>query len=114
MTDILRPPTRPPHEQLVELYRNGQYRRALPLAAQACEQARATGGGSLDVTRSLDLLADLERALAHYDDAERHYLDALAIWRGAPGNNWSDFARSLHGLACLYERTGDYPQAQRL
>src|SRR5947209_1407167 len=102
------------NEQIAQLYRQGRYQEALPLALQACDRARQLGNNQLELGDSLNHLANLHRELAHYAQAEQPYLEALKIKRADLGKDHPDFARSLNDFARLYEALGNYKQAEPL
>src|SRR5262245_27327008 len=103
------------NEQLAQLFRQGRYRDALPLAEQLCDRAKAElGEDHLDYARALNHLANLRRELAHYAGPEAPYLQALRVKRAALGKDHPEYAASLADLGHLYEALANYPQAESL
>src|SRR4051812_21835217 len=104
MTAALPPPITNLNQQVSQLYQQGRYRQALPLATQACDLARGLSGENHpDLAHSLNNLADLHRELGYYTQAEQPYLHALKIKSAALGKEHPDYARSLNDLGRLYE-----------
>lgn len=68
------------NNQVVELYEQGRYREAIPLAQRALAiREKALEKDHPDVAQSLNKLAELYRALRDYSQAEPLYKRALAI-----------------------------------
>ena len=115
MTETIDQPISQLNEHVAQLFRQGRYQAALPLAQQACELARGQAGNdALALGESLNHLANLHRELGNYTQAEQPYLEALKIKRAALGRDHPDFARSLNDLARFYEVLGNYKQAEPL
>src|SRR4051812_1962942 len=87
--------------QIAELFRQGKYQQALPLARQAAERAAEDPGGAtpgperLELARGLVHLGNLYRELNQFNNAEQPFLQALAIQRAALGPTHPDYAGSL-------------------
>ena len=84
MTETIDQPISQLNEHVAQLFRQGRYQAALPLAQQACELARGQAGNdALALGESLNHLANLHRELGNYTQAEQPYLEALKIKRAA-------------------------------
>ena len=93
--------------QVVSLYRQGHYDRAVVLARQALQLAEQTfGPDHPNVATSLNNLAELNRVQGQYAQAEPLYKRSLAIREKALGPDPPDVATSLNNLAELYRAQG--------
>ncbi|WP_204152063.1 tetratricopeptide repeat protein [Leptolyngbya sp. CCY15150] len=102
-------------QQMIQLYQQGQYDEAIPLAQQALDiRETALGENHLYVATSLNNLAELYRAQGNYAAAEPLFQQSLAIRETALGENHPDVATSLNNLANLYLDQGNYAAAQPL
>jgi tetratricopeptide (TPR) repeat protein len=75
---------------------------------------KSLGPDHADVTTTLNNLADLDREVGRYADAERLYKRSLAIQEKSLGSDHPDVAVTLNGLALLYEKTGRSADAKSL
>ena len=78
------------------------FERLLP---QAYASAELTGQWEFEFPETAGLLNAAGFCLderARYTEAERFYLQALAIWERLPGPERHDMAATLHNLAALY------------
>lgn len=101
--------------RMQELYRNGHYQEAIPVAQQSLTLTeQAFGPNHPDTARSLNDLAVLYLHLSDFDKAEPLLQRALAISENALGPDHPDTARSLNNLAGLYYQMGDYGKAEPL
>jgi len=99
--------------QIVQLYQQGKYTEAVPLAERALAiRRRLLGPDHSEVATSLNNLAALYYAMGAYDKAEPLYRQALEIKRKALGEAHPDYARSLNNLALLYHAMGAYDKAE--
>ena len=111
MTETIDQPISQLNEHVAQLFRQGRYQAALPLAQQACELARGQAGNdALALGESLNHLANLHRELGNYTQAEQPYLEALKIKRAALGRDHPDF-ESIPGRQDPF--TGDVRHLQR-
>lgn len=97
------------NQQVTQLYQQGKYAQAIPLAKEAlalCEQA--LGPSHPDVAQSLNNLAALLQAQGDYAGAKPLYERALKIHEQALGPSHPDVATSLDNLTGLLRDTGDY------
>jgi tetratricopeptide (TPR) repeat protein len=102
-------------QQVIELYNQGQYADAIPLAERALAiREKVLGAEHPDVATSLNNLALLYRAMGNYPQAEPLLQRALAIREKMLGAEHPDVATSLGNLALLYDEMGSYQQAEPL
>ena len=81
------------HRQVVQLFQQGYYERALGLATQARDLARQhLGEDHPDYAASLNNLAGLYRAMGNYAAAEPLFRQASDIWRTALGEDHPHYA----------------------
>ncbi|MEF8768320.1 CHAT domain-containing tetratricopeptide repeat protein [Candidatus Accumulibacter contiguus] len=98
--------------QVAELYRQGRYREAIPIATRALQQDEAQFGIEHPSTAtSLSHLASLYQSMGRYEDALPLYRRALAIREKVLGPEHPDTATSLDRLAWLYQSLGRYEDA---
>ena len=102
-------------EQVAQLYAQGRYSEAIPLAQRALAiKEKVLGTEHPGTARALRLLGNLYRDSAAYAQAERLYRRALAIQEKVLGLAHPDTAMSLNNLAGLYHTMGAYTQAEPL
>ena len=96
------------NEKVVQLYQQGRYREALPLAQRALEIREKVLGPEQhpDIANSLNNLALLYRVMGRYEQAEPLYQQALEIREKVLGQQHPDIANSLNNLAVLYYAHG--------
>ena len=100
------------NQQVIQLYQQGKYNEAIPLAEQALAIIKQQLGDNHPLTaQSLNNLAGLYESQGRYSDAEPLYKQALAIRKQQLGDNHPDTATSLNSLATLYYSQYDIPQA---
>ncbi|NEQ59034.1 MAG: tetratricopeptide repeat protein [Moorea sp. SIO4A1] len=103
------------NQQVEELYQQGKYSEAIPLAEKALEiRQEIWGEDHLDVATSLNNLALLYQSQGRYPEAEPLYRQALALTKKLFGQDHPDVATSLNNLAALSESQGRYPEAEPL
>ena len=103
------------NQEVMELYRTGQYDRALKVAEAALRVAEQNvGPDHPDVAASLNNLAELYRIQGDYAKAEPLHKRALAITEKALGPDHPDVATSLENLAKLYRDTNRPAEAEEL
>jgi len=101
--------------QVVELYEQGKYEEAFPIARKALELGEETLGPDHPGTaKSLNNLALLYQEMGDYAKAEPLFQRALKIKEKALGPEHPDTATSLDNLAALYHAMGDYARAEPL
>ncbi|NEO45495.1 MAG: tetratricopeptide repeat protein [Moorea sp. SIO4A3] len=101
------------NEQVVQLYQQGKYNEAIPLAEQALGiRKKVLGDNHQDVATSLDNLAQLYWKQGRYSEAEDHYQQSLAIRKEQLGENHPDVATSLNNLGVLYYSQEIYTKAE--
>ena len=100
------------NQQIIELYKQGKYNEAIPLAEQALAITKQQlGDNHPDTASSLNNLALLYGVQARYSEAEPLYKQALTIIKQQLGDNHPLTASSLDNLASLYDSQDDIPQA---
>ena len=103
------------NHEVMSLYGQGRYQRAVVVAKEALLIAEQTHGPDHpDVATSLNNLAELYQAQGQYVQAEQHFRRALAINEKALGPDHPDVARCLNNLAELHRTQGHYTQAEPL
>ena len=101
--------------QVVELYKQGRYQKAIPFAKRALAiDEKALGPEHPAVANSLNNLALLYDALGDYSKAKPLYKRALAIYEKTLSPEHPEVAKSLNNLAELYRALGDYSKAEPL
>jgi CHAT domain-containing protein/tetratricopeptide (TPR) repeat protein len=103
------------NRQAEDLFDEGRYGEAIPLAERATEISEQTFGPENAITASLLInQGELYRATGAYGKAEPLVQRALAIREKALGPEHPDTAASLSNLAELYRATGAYAKAEPL
>ena len=103
------------NDEVEELYRIGQYARAVVVGKKALKVAEEiVGPDHPDVATSLNILALLYNTQGQYAEAEPLYKQALGIYEKALGLDHLSVAASLSNLAGLYRATGRNLEAKRL
>jgi CHAT domain-containing protein/Flp pilus assembly protein TadD len=103
------------NQQVTQLYNQGRYSEAIPLAQRALAiLEKARGPDHPDVANSLNNLARLYSAQGRYFDAELFHKRSLAILEKAFGPDHPDVAASLNNLAEVYYAQGRYADAESL
>ena len=88
------------NDEVMSLYRQGHYDRAVVVAKMALQVAeQSLGPDHPNVANSLNSLAGLYRTQGQYTQAEPLFKRSLAIWEKALGPNHPDVANSLNSLA---------------
>ncbi|NEP51209.1 MAG: tetratricopeptide repeat protein [Moorea sp. SIO3C2] len=97
------------NQQAIELYEQGKYSEAIPLAERALEiRQEILGEEHRDVATSLNNLALLYKSQGKYAEAELRHQQALALKKKLLGEDHPDVASSLNNLALLYKSQGRY------
>jgi tetratricopeptide (TPR) repeat protein len=103
------------NEQVIQLYNQGPYAAAIPLAERALAiREKVLGKEHPDVATSLNNLAGLYRGMGNYSQAEPLLQRALAIKEKVLGLEHPDVANSLNNLAELYREMGNYSTTEPL
>ncbi|MGF1602811.1 MAG: CHAT domain-containing protein, partial [Thermosynechococcaceae cyanobacterium] len=103
------------NEQVIQLYQQGRYSEAIPIAQRSLSiWEKALGPDHPDVAVSLNNLAELYRTQGQYSKAEPLHQRALSIREKALGPDHPDVAQSLNNLASLYDSQGQYSKAEPL
>ena len=101
------------NKQVIQLYGEGKYGKAIPLAEEALAiRQRILGKEHPDVATSLNNLAELYRVQGKYGEAEIYFLQSLDVFKSILGDNHPDVATSLNNLAELYHSQGKYGEAE--
>lgn len=101
--------------EVVKLYRQGNYEKAMALAIEARDLARQTlGEEHPGFATTLDNLASIYKVAGEYAKAEPLLRQALSIRQKALGENDLDVVISMNNLAGLYKSTGRYAEAREL
>ena len=99
------------NQQAIQLYKQGEYNKAIVLAERALEiREKALGENHPDVAESLNNLALLYSNQGRYSEAEPLYQRSLAILEKALGENHPLVANNLGNLAVLYSNQGRYSE----
>jgi tetratricopeptide (TPR) repeat protein len=102
-------------QEVITLYRAGQYARAVKVAEAALAVAeKNVGPNHPDVATSLNNLAALYRTQGDYAKAEPLYKRSLAIREKVLGPEHPDVATILNNLAKLYRATNQSEEAAKL
>src|SRR5271157_1973950 len=103
------------NRRIVELYREGKFKEAIPLAEKLVALTkRAKGDEDPDTATSLNNLAELYQATGDYAKTEPLLKEVLAISQKVLGREHPDTATDLNNLAALYWEMGDYAKAEPL
>ena len=103
------------NQEVVELYRAGQYDRAVKVAQAALKVAeKNVGPDHPDVATSLSNLALLYHTQGDYAKAESLYKRSLAILEKALGPDHPNVATGIENLAELYRTTNRPAEAGKL
>ena len=98
------------------VYRSlGLYEEAAPLLEESLDLRSGTQGeNSLEVSESLNNLAQLYHFQGKYDEAEPHFLRSLAIVERVKGPEDPEVSTTLANLAALYNDQGRYDESEPL
>jgi CHAT domain-containing protein/Tfp pilus assembly protein PilF len=100
------------NKQVEQLYSQGRYADAIPLAQRALAIRDKTAEEDSDTADSLNNLALLYHSTGTYDEAEPLYQWALAIRMRVFGPDALEVAESLGNLGELYRAMGNYTEAK--
>ena len=102
-------------QKVVQLYQQGKYAEAIPLAEKALDIGKnVLGDNHHDVATILNNLAALYKYQGRYMEAEPLYQQSLVIDKEKLGDNHPYVATSLNNLAALYKDQGRYTEAEPL
>ena len=103
------------YKKAVQLYQQGRYQKAIPLAKRCLAIAeKALGPDHPNVAASLNNLGLLYYSLGDHAKAEPLLKRSLEIYEKVRGPDHPHVATSLNGLAELYRDLGDYARAEPL
>jgi len=105
------------NKRMMQLYTDGYYEQAIPLAAQIVTQLEQSAGpGSAAVASALNNEAELYNKLHRFPEAEALYKRSLSIRQAVLGPDHPDTQKSLARLAEVFHAEGKdnlpAPQAQ--
>jgi tetratricopeptide (TPR) repeat protein len=102
-------------KRVTELYREGKFAEAIPLAQQVLAiREKAFGPDHPAVAQALNNLAGLYKEQGRAAEAEPLVKRSLAIYEKALGPDHPDVAQALNNLAGLYKEQGRYAEAEPL
>lgn len=102
-------------QQVRELYRIGEYDRAITAALRALEiREKILGPSHREVGELLSDLGMLYESKHDYERAEPLYIRALDLLKRAGGEDSRDYATALNNFGGLYAALGDYGHAEPL
>ena len=103
------------NRQVDELYDQGKYAEATPLAEQALLLAETSlGRDHTDTIIHVLNLAEVYKAQARFGEAEPLYRRVLEVRERELGNEHADTLKSVNTLALLYYARGRYSEAEQL
>ena len=103
------------NDRAVQLYQQGKFAEAIPLAEEVLEKRqRLFKGDHPDVARSLHNLATLFEAQGRFEDAEPLHQQALVMFQRLFEEDHPDVAQSLNNLANLHQLQGKLGEAETL
>jgi len=103
------------YNQTMELYQQGKYREAIPVAKELLKVAERTfGPDHQGVVLSLNYLAEVYLAQGKYVQAEPLFKRSPAIREKDLGADHPRVATGLNNLAALYEKMVMYDEAKKL
>ena len=103
------------HARSSELFGQGRYAEAVPVAEQALElTGREYGADAQKTAIALIVLAMLHEKQGHYAEAVPYLKRALAIRERALGPDHPEVAGRLNNLAVLYNNLGHFTEAEPL
>jgi len=101
------------NSQVLELYKNKEFEKALPIAEQTIKAVKKELG---EINESyvtvLENLASIYIQLAQLEKAEPIYIQAAEIRKKVSGESHPDYGKSLNNLAGLYKKMGLYEKAE--
>jgi CHAT domain-containing protein/tetratricopeptide (TPR) repeat protein len=101
------------NERMPELYRQGKFGEALPLARKSVALCRQVLGDSHpDTAEALNNLGSVLQSLGSHAEARQRYEQALAITERIFGTDHPNTAADLNNLGGLLQDLGDYAAAQ--
>src|SRR5271165_2462313 len=103
------------NQRIFQLFKQGKYQEAIPLAEKAVEiTRRLRGPEDTKTATSLNSLALLYWKMGEYAKAEPLYQEALRIRQKVLGPEHPSTATSLNNLAMLYDHMAEYAKAEPL
>jgi CHAT domain-containing protein len=103
------------NQQAMQLYQQGKYSEAIPLAERALAiREKVLGKEHLNVAESLNNLAALYFSQGNYAKGETLHLRSLGIFEKVLGKEHPIVATSLNNLGVIYSSQGSYTKAEPL
>jgi tetratricopeptide (TPR) repeat protein len=103
------------NNRVLQLYEQGQFAEALPLAQQVLAIRRQIlGDQHPEVAIAINNVAEMHRAMGNYAAAEPLLLEARAIQEANPADNQGGLAITLNNLSLIYQQQGRYQDAEPL
>lgn len=103
------------NQQVLDLYAQGDYQEAIPLAQEVLAiREQALGPDHPVVATSLNNLAEMYRGQGQYAKAEPLYKRSLEIYEKVFGASHPAIANTLNNFALQYYTQGEYAQAEQL
>ncbi|MEW5723389.1 MAG: tetratricopeptide repeat protein [Thermodesulfobacteriota bacterium] len=100
---------------VAELYNQGRYAEAIPLAEQELAGLeKSKGRGSPEAAAAMNMLGLLYHAVGDFDRAEPLLKRALAVRQRTYGLEDHRTAETMNNLALVYEAEGDFARAEPL
>jgi len=95
------------NQQVVTLYRNGEYKKAIPYAEQSVKLTGQTlGENNAQYVKTLNILALIYIQAGEYEKAISAAIRSTELWKNLEGESGRDYIASMSILADLYRRTG--------
>jgi tetratricopeptide (TPR) repeat protein len=88
-----------------------QYSDALPVGEQMVVLTERDLGAHVDTARAYAALADVQRHLERYDEAELSYLRSIELWRDVSGPFSESLIAPMLGLGDSYHASGEFASA---
>lgn len=103
------------NQQVVDLYKKGEYRKAIPFAEKAVTLTGKTfGENHPNYIRILNILVIIYMKSGEYAKAEPAAIKCTEIWKKNTGEFSSDFIASMNILGMLYNTMGQYAKAEKI
>jgi len=102
-------------QKILDLVKAGNYDQALWVAEEALEYSKSQFGKShLETAKTMNNLAWVYDLLQRYADAERLYLQVVALKKAACGDTAVELVPTLENLKSLYLHLDQYSKAEKV